>query len=52
MKTQSNTLGWFGQAVRIPFNIFADVEDRVLTRLDEMHRSLPDTLPEKRFSKH
>ena len=52
MKTQPSPLERLGQAVKLPFNIFADDEDRVLARLDEMHRSLPDTLPEKRFFKH
>lgn len=52
MKSHHSTLGFLGQAVKLPFNIFADEEDRVLARLDEMQRSQPDTLPEKRFFKH
>lgn len=52
MKSQFSTLGMLGQAVKLPFNIFADDEDRVLARLEEMHRDLPSTLPEKRFFKH
>lgn len=52
MKAQSTALGRLGAAVKLPFNIFADDEDRVLTRLDEMHKSMPETLPEKRFFKH
>jgi len=52
MKSQPSTLGFFGQAIKLPFNIFADEEDRVLTRLEELHKSLPDQLPEKRFFKH
>lgn len=52
MKTPSTPLGLLGQAVKLPFNIFADDEDRVLTRLDDMHRTMPPTLPEKRFFRH
>lgn len=52
MKSHQSMFGYLGQAVKLPFNIFADVEDRVLARLDEMHRDLPKTLPEKRFFKH
>ena len=52
MKMQPTTLGRFGSAMKLPFNIFADEEDRVLTRLEELHKSLPDQLPEKRFFKH
>jgi len=52
MKAQPTTLGRFGYAVKLPFNIFADDEDRVLTRLDEMHKTMPETLPAKRFFKH
>lgn len=42
----------FGHAFKLPFNIFADDEDRVLARLDELHKSVPASLPEKRFFKH
>jgi hypothetical protein len=52
MKTQPSALDRLGYAVKLPFNIFADDEDRVLERLDTMHRTMPDTLPEKRFFKH
>lgn len=52
MKPNTTALGLLGQAVRLPFNIFADDEDRVLARLDDMHKDLPETLPEKRFFKH
>ncbi|MCB1405425.1 MAG: hypothetical protein KDK01_03980 [Rhodobacteraceae bacterium] len=52
MKAQPSTLGRLGNAVKLPFNIFADEEDRVLMRLDEMQRSMPEALPEKRFFKH
>ncbi len=52
MKSQPNTLGFFGQAIKLPFNLFADDQDRVLARLDEMHKDLPETLPEKRLFKH
>ena len=52
MKSHQTTFGFLGQAVKLPFNIFADEEDRVLARLDELHQSLPETLPEKRFFKH
>ncbi len=52
MRVQSTTLGRLGNAVKLPFNIFADEEDRVLMRLDEMHKTMPETLPEKRFFKH
>ena len=52
MKPQQSALGFFGQAMKLPFNIFADEEDRVLARLDELHKDLPETLPEKRFFKH
>lgn len=52
MKAQSSAFGRFSSAVKLPFNIFADEEDRVLMRLEEMHKSMPETLPEKRFFKH
>lgn len=52
MKMQPTTLGRFGSAMKLPLNIFADDEDRVLTRLDEMHKTMPETLPEKRFFRH
>jgi hypothetical protein len=52
MKSQNATLGFFGRTMKLPFNIFADEVDRVLARLDDMHKSLPDALPEKRFFKH
>ena len=52
MKSQPTTFGFLGQAVKLPFNIFADEEDRVLARLEDLHKSLPDQLPEKRFFKH
>jgi len=52
MKAQPTTLGRLGNAVKLPFNIFADEEDRVMMRLDDMHKTMPVTLPEKRFFKH
>lgn len=52
MKSHQSMFGYLGQAVKLPFNLFADEEDRVLARLDEMHRDLPAALPEKRFFKH
>lgn len=52
MRVQSSTFGRISNAVKLPFNIFADEEDRVLARLDEMHKMMPDRLPEKRFFKH
>ena len=52
MKSQPTTFGFLGQTVKLPFNIFADEEDRVLARLEDLHKSLPDQLPEKRFFKH
>jgi len=45
-------LDLLGQAVKLPLNLFADDEKKVYDRLDELHRHLPDTLPEKRFFKH
>ncbi|WP_323035375.1 hypothetical protein [Pararhodobacter sp.] len=52
MRTHPTTLSRLGKAVKLPFNIFADEEDRVMMRLDEMHKTMPSTLPEKRFFKH
>jgi hypothetical protein len=52
MKSQPTPLGFLGQAIKLPFNLFADDEDRVLARLDELHKELPETLPEKRFFRH
>ena len=52
MRAQQTPLGRLGDAVKMPFNIFADEEDKVMMRLDEMHKSVPDQLPEKRFFKH
>lgn len=52
MKIQPTAFDRIGQAVKLPFNLFADDEDRVLARLDEMLEATPKTLPEKRFFKH
>lgn len=51
MRTQPSIANRVGRAVKLPFNIFADDEDRVLQRLDEMQMTTPNTLPEKRFFK-
>jgi len=45
-------LDLLSHAMKLPMNLFADDEKRVLDRLDDLHRHLPDTLPEKRFFKH
>lgn len=52
MKQTPTTLNRIGQALKLPFNLFADEPDHVLERLEEMHKSMPSTLPEKRFFKH
>ena len=52
MKQQSSTLDFLGNALKLPFNLFADEEDRVLSRLDALHKQLPETLPRKGFFKH
>ena len=52
MRAQQTPLGRLGDAVKLPFNIFADEEDKVLMRLDEMHKSVPDQLPAKGFFRH
>tara|TARA_R110002124_G_scaffold95963_2_gene240253 strand:- start:4313 stop:4504 length:192 start_codon:yes stop_codon:yes gene_type:complete len=52
MRAQRTPLGRLGDAVKLPFNIFADEEDKVLMRLDEMHKSVPDQLPAKGFFRH
>lgn len=52
MKTPTSALDRLGYAVKLPFSIFAEDEDRMIERLDAMHRSMPATLPEKRFFKH
>lgn len=49
---QTSPAARFGHGFKFPFNIFADDEDRVLTRLDDLHKSVPSELPEKRFFKH
>ena len=49
---QPTPTGLFGQGFKLPFNIFADEEDRVLERLDALHKSVPSELPAKRFFKH
>lgn len=51
MRTQQSIVGKVGRAVKLPFNIFAEEEDRVLQRLEEMQMNTPNTLPEKRFFK-
>lgn len=45
-------LDLLGQAVKLPLNLFAEDGQKVFDRLDDLHRHLPDTLPEKRFFKH
>lgn len=50
--TPATGFGFFGSAMKLPFHLFADEDDRVLSRLDEMHKSMPQTLPEKRFFRH
>jgi hypothetical protein len=55
MRAQRTPLGRLGDAMKLPFNIFADEEyddDKVLMRLDEMHKSVPDQLPAKGFFRH
>ena len=49
---QKVALDLFGHAVKFPLNLFAEEETRVNERLDELHRQLPSTLPEKRFFRH
>ncbi len=52
MKTPLSALEFIGQAVKLPFHLFADDEKRVMERFDDLHKQLPDTLPAKRFFKH
>jgi hypothetical protein len=52
MTLSQAALDLLGQAVKLPLNLFSDDEKRVYDRLDDLHRHLPDTLPEKRFFKH
>ena len=52
MRTTQSTLSAFGHSIKLPFNIFADDEDRVLARLDDLHKSVPTHLPKKVFFKH
>lgn len=52
MRPQPSTFDRIGQALRLPFNLFADDSDHMLDRLEAMHRSMPGTLPQKRFFKH
>lgn len=42
------------QSGKFPFNLFATTQepDRFTERLEELHKSVPNTLPEKRFFKH
>ncbi len=53
MKHMPEALSKLGQTWKFPFNLFATPEpDRFTERLEELHKSVPDTLPEKRFFKH
>jgi hypothetical protein len=53
MKHMPEALSKLGQTGKFPFNLFATPEpDRFTERLEELHKSVPDTLPEKRFFKH
>jgi len=53
MKSMPDSLAKLGQTGKFPFNLFATQEpDRFTERLEELHKSVPNTLPEKRFFKH
>jgi len=53
MKSMPDSLAKLGQTGKFPFNLFATQEpDRFSERLEELHKSVPNTLPEKRFFKH
>lgn len=53
MKSMPDALNRLGQTGKFPFNLFATHEpDRFTERLEELHKSVPNTLPEKRFFKH
>lgn len=52
MTVQPSAFDRLSNAIKLPFNIFADDKDRVMQRLDEMHNSMPDTLPKLRFFRH
>lgn len=52
MKTMPETIGKLISAGKFPFALFASDDSRINERLDELHRSVPSTLPEKRFFKH
>ncbi|WP_417587273.1 hypothetical protein [Pararhodobacter oceanensis] len=52
MTAQPSTLDRIGNAMRLPFNLFADDNDRMLERLDDMHKTVPTTLPKNRLFKH
>lgn len=52
MSINKTAKGLLSQALSLPMNLFADDESRVLARLDDLHRNLPATLPQKRFFRH
>jgi len=53
MRTMPEALQRMGQNGKFPFNLFATPEpDRFTERLEDLYKSVPNTLPEKRFFKH
>jgi len=53
MRSMPEALNKLGQNGKFPFNLFATHEpDRFTERLEDLHKSVPNTLPEKRFFKH
>lgn len=55
MRTMPEAINRLTSSGKFPFNLFAAQEpddERFNERLEELHKSLPSTLPEKRFFKH
>lgn len=46
------TLGKLISSGKFPFALFSGDDNRINARLEELHRSVPCALPEKRFFRH
>lgn len=55
MKSMPEALNKLAASGKFPFNLFAtppSEPDRFTERLEELHKTVPNTLPEKRFFRH
>lgn len=51
MRTLPRTLSRLGLNGKLPFNLLAD-DDRFHERLEDLHKTVPSILPQKRFFRH